>query len=270
MLRRSGRSAGIAPSSNDEPDQGVEPKTGVEARGLVGRGDNERVGTEGVAAEEGETKEPSEWDEDEDEEPADGDVNAGDGGGTVAEDGIGCDECAIREATMQGIRSRLSAVRLEAVQARNALAKYRSKQTSGGRADATRALEIVCSNTPRKNNDPRSNRVEKFQVSFETPVFTQIADSGERADSYGEQVRTSKAGDRATGESRDTCRTRVHPNSATSEGKAGAIAACSHVLPPDAQCHWSISQAQNRQRCEKRLKSLRRCFFLSGWYILFL
>ena len=82
----------------------------------------------------------------------------------------------------------------------------------------------------------------KIQDSFETPVFTQIADSGKRADSYGEQVRTSKAGDRATGESRDTFRTRVQPNSATSEGKAGAIAACSHVLPPDAQCHWSISQ----------------------------
>ena len=85
----------------------------------------------------------------------------------------------------------------------------------------------------------------------------------DRADSYGEQVRTSKAGDRATGESRGTFRTRLHPNSATSEGKAGAIATCSHVLPPDAQCHWSISQAQNRQRCEKGLKRLRRCFFLT-------
>ena len=75
------------------------------------------------------------------------------------------------------------------------------------------------------------------------PGFCPTSGFGRTSDSYGEQVRTSKAGNRATGESRDTCRTRVHPDSATSEGKAGAIAACSHVLP----------QAQNRQRCEKRL-----------------
>ena len=55
-------------------------------------------------------------------------------------------------------------------------------------------------------------------------------------------MKTSKAGDRATGENGDTCRTRVRPISATPEREAGDIAACSHVLPPDAQCHWSISQ----------------------------
>jgi len=82
---------------------------------------------------------------------------------------------------------------------------------------------------------------------------------------HGEQVKTSKAGDRATGENGDTCRTRLRPISATPEREAGDIAVRSHVLTPDAQCHWSISQAQSRQRCEKRLKRLRRCFFLSGW-----
>ena len=82
------------------------------------------------------------------------------------------------------------------------------------------------------------------------PGFCPTSGSVERADFYGEQVRTSKAGDRATGKNGDTCRTRVHPNSATYEGKAGAIAACSHVLPQDAQCHWR----------EKGLKRLRRSF----------
>jgi hypothetical protein len=96
------------------------------------------------------------------------------------------------------------------------------------------------------------------------PQFWQISDWDEtRVRFHGEQVKTSKAGDRATGENGDTCRTRVRPISATPEREAGDIAACSHVLPPDAQCHWSISQAQSRQRCEKRLKRLRRCFFLT-------
>jgi len=66
-------------------------------------------------------------------------------------------------------------------------------------------------------------------------------------------VKTSKVGDRATGEDRGTCRTRLRPISATPEREAGDIAGRSHVLAPDAQCHWSISQAQSRQRCEKRL-----------------
>ena len=80
MLRRSARSAGIAPQGNEDADQGVEPKTGVEARGHVGRIVQERAGVEADAAEEGERKEPSEFDEDEAEEPADGDRNAEDGG----------------------------------------------------------------------------------------------------------------------------------------------------------------------------------------------
>ena len=80
---------------------------------------------------------------------------------------------------------------------------------------------------------------------------------------HGDQVKTSKAGDRATGENGDTCRAGVRPISATPEREAGDIAVRSHVLTPDAQCHWSISQAQSRQRCEKRLKRLRRCFFLT-------
>jgi len=67
-----------------------------------------------------------------------------------------------------------------------------------------------------------------------------------------EHVKTSPAGDRATGENRGTCRNRVHPNNSTPERLAEATAASSHVLPPDAQCHWSISQAQSRQRCKKR------------------
>jgi len=106
----------------------------------------------------------------------------------------------------------------------------------------------------------------KIEVLLKTPSFWPISDRNEtRVRFHGEQVKTSKAGDRATGENGDTCRTRVRPISATPEREAGDIAACSHVLPPDAQCHWSISQAQSRQRCEKRLKRLRRCFFLSGW-----
>ena len=54
-------------------------------------------------------------------------------------------------------------------------------------------------------------------------------------------MKTSKAGDRATGENGDTCRARVRPISATPEREAGDIAVRSHVLTPDAQCHWSIS-----------------------------
>ena len=111
MLRRSGRSAGIAPSSNDEPDYGVEPETEAEARGHVGRGDGEGVGAEEGAAGEGERKEPSELDED--EEAVDGEMwpsGAEDGDRTVA--GLGAeldgdqfdrDGCTSKEPTVQGM-----------------------------------------------------------------------------------------------------------------------------------------------------------------------
>ena len=65
----------------------------------------------GGTAGEGEQKEPSELDED--EGPGDGGVDArvgggvgtdfvGAAGGAVAEDGLVCDDCAIRESAMQG------------------------------------------------------------------------------------------------------------------------------------------------------------------------
>ena len=111
MLRRSGRSAGIAPSNNDEPDYGVEPETEAEARGHVGRGDGEGVGAEEGATGEGERKEPSELDED--EEAVDGEMwpsGAEDGDRTVA--GLGAeldgdqfdrDGCTSKEPTVQGM-----------------------------------------------------------------------------------------------------------------------------------------------------------------------
>ena len=50
-------------------------------------------------------------------------------------------------------------------------------------------------------------------------------------------MKTSKAGDRATGENRGTCRTRVRPIRAKPEREAGVIAERSHVLSLDALCH---------------------------------
>ena len=64
MLRRSARSAGIAPRKEDA-DHGVEPETEEEARGHVGRRDVEEAGAEEGTAGAGERKEPSEWDENE-------------------------------------------------------------------------------------------------------------------------------------------------------------------------------------------------------------
>jgi len=57
MLRRSARSAGIAPRKEDA-DHGVEPENEAEARGHVGRRDEVEAGAEGGAAGEGNEKSP--------------------------------------------------------------------------------------------------------------------------------------------------------------------------------------------------------------------
>ena len=143
MLRRSARSAGIS-LRNEDADHGVEPETEVEARGHVGRRDVEEAGAEEGTAGEGERKEPSELDEDE----GDGDgvvdarVGESDGaefvgaeGGALAQDDSGyddwalrestCDDCAIKESIMQGMRNRLREVRLEVIQARHEIVRLR-------------------------------------------------------------------------------------------------------------------------------------------------
>jgi len=123
MLRRSARSAGMAPR-NEDADHGVEPETEVEVRGHVGRRVVEEAGAEEGTAGEGERKEPSNWDEN--EGPGDSGAEAGVGGGhgteyvgtgrgALAGDGFGCDDCAIKDSTMLGIRSRLREVRKELV-----------------------------------------------------------------------------------------------------------------------------------------------------------
>lgn len=138
MLRRSARSAGIAPQGNEDADHGVEPGNEVEARGHVGRRVGRQASAREGAATEEERKEPSEFDED--EESADGEENVRDGGGTLTEVRFGCDDCAIKESTMQGIRCRLRDVRQALIQARHELANVRAQQSSGGGAVATRAL----------------------------------------------------------------------------------------------------------------------------------
>jgi len=151
MLRRSARSAGIAPR-NEDADHEAEPETEVEARGHVGRRDVEGAGAEEGTAGEGERKEPSNWDEN--EGPGDSGAAAGvgegygteyvgTGGGALAEDGFGCDDCAIKDSTMLGIRSRLREVRQALVQTRQELVKLRSKPSSGGKAEVTRAVNQV-------------------------------------------------------------------------------------------------------------------------------
>jgi hypothetical protein len=91
---------------------------------------------------------------DEDEGPGDGGAGAGVGGGdgaefvgagmsALAEDRFSCDDCAIKESTMQGIRSRLHGVRLELIEARQEIENLRSKPSLGGAAEVTRVLNQV-------------------------------------------------------------------------------------------------------------------------------
>jgi len=151
MLLRSARSAGIAPR-NEDADHGVEPDNEAEARGHVGRRDEVEAGAEGGAAGEGERKKPSELDEDEGsgDGVADAGVGGGDGaefvgavGGALAENDSGCDDCAIKESTMQGMRSRLREVRLEVIQARREIVRLRSTRSSGGEAEVTQSANQV-------------------------------------------------------------------------------------------------------------------------------
>ena len=92
-----------------------------------------------VQQEKGNEKEPSELDED--EGPGDGGADAGVGGGDGAEfvgavggalahdySGIEdstCDDCAMKESTLQGMRNRLREVRLEVIQARHEIVRLR-------------------------------------------------------------------------------------------------------------------------------------------------
>jgi len=149
MLRRSARSAGIAPRKEDA-DHGVEPENEVEARGHVGRRDVEEAGAEEGTAREGERKEPSIWEEN--EGPGDSGADAGVGGGHGTEYvGTGaealaddvCDDCAIKDSTILGTWSRLREVRQALVRTRQELAKLRSKQSSGGKAEVTQSVNQV-------------------------------------------------------------------------------------------------------------------------------
>jgi len=56
MIRRSAKSAVIAPQGNEDADHGVEPEIEVEACGHVGRRDVEEASAEGVTAGEMERK----------------------------------------------------------------------------------------------------------------------------------------------------------------------------------------------------------------------
>ena len=141
MLRRSARSAGVAPR-NEDADHGVEPENEAEACGHVGRRDEVEAGAEGGAAGEGERKEPSELDEDEGSGDGVADAGVGGGqstevggavGGALAENESGCDACAIKESTIQGLWSRLRGVRLEVVQARTEITRIQPKPPSSTR-----------------------------------------------------------------------------------------------------------------------------------------
>ena len=149
MLRRSARSAGIAPRKEDA-DHGVEPENEVEARGHGGRRDVEEADAEEGTAGEGDRKEHSIWEEN--EGPGDSGADAGVGGGHGTEyvvTGAGaladdvCDDCAIKDSTILGTRSRLREVRQALVRTRQELAKLRSKQSSGGKAEVTQSVNQV-------------------------------------------------------------------------------------------------------------------------------
>ena len=149
MLRRSARSAGIAPRKEDA-DHGVEPENEVEARGHGGRRDVEEADAEEGTAGEGDRKEHSIWEEN--EGPGDSGADAGVGGGHGTEyvvTGAGaladdvCDDCAIKDSTILGTWSRLRVVRQALVRTRQELAELRSKQSSGGKAEVTQSVNQV-------------------------------------------------------------------------------------------------------------------------------
>ena len=145
MLRRSARSAGIAPRKEDA-DHGVEPENEAEARGHGGRRDVEEAGAEEGAAGEGERKEPSNCEENEGPGVSGagaglGTAYVGTGAGALADDV--CDDCAIKDSTILGTWSRLRVVRQALVRTRQELAELRSKQSSGGKAGVTQSVNQV-------------------------------------------------------------------------------------------------------------------------------